>query len=230
MRRALCLCLLACSAQARMVHESADSFRLQAQRAPSAQPNRPETRVLPQRTAAPFCAYVSVGHINAGKAIEIQGVLGDVVAEASPTGEVQVLAVPKSGTGDLTEVQMQVRDHEGGTTVTVDYSRGSAAQVDFKVLVPAGVKFVGRTRLGRVAASLPNNIVEAHTVQGDVELNTTGLTRASTVNGSITATLTGPNPVDLRTVNGDVTVTVPRLDGPLLTLWTTHGDIRVLTR
>ena len=85
-------------------------------------------------------------------------------------------------------------------------------------------------RLGRVAATLPNNIVEAHTVQGDVELNTTSLTRASTVNGSIKATLSGPNPADLRTVNGNLTVTVPRLDGPLLTLWTTHGDIRVLTR
>ncbi|MBK5293974.1 MAG: hypothetical protein JJE04_20150 [Acidobacteriia bacterium] len=187
------------------------------------------------------------GHINAGQAIEVRGVVGNVIAAVSATDSVQVFA-----TGDLRDVTIQVKDHDGGTTVSVAPHGGGEVPVNFKVLVPAGVKFVGRTNQGRIQARLPRSSVEAHTVDGDIEIHATGSTRASTVNGSITAIITGASYTDLHTINGSVTVTVPRTaflqldahavhgtvtlpaklarNGPRLKLGTTHGDIRVFAR
>ena len=53
------------------------------------------------------------------------------------------------------------------------------------VKVPAGVRFLGRTVNGGIQASGLKADAEAHTVNGGVQLESTGTARAQTVNGGI---------------------------------------------
>ena len=64
-------------------------------------------------------------------------------------------------------------------------SRNNDVKVDFTVIVPAGVAFVGRTVNGGVKAIDLTGDVEARTVNGNITLATGGYARAKTVNGSI---------------------------------------------
>jgi hypothetical protein len=183
------------------------------------------------------------GAVAAGDAIEIKGVIGDVVAEPSNNGQVQVVAQKKSANGGLSRVRLQVVHHEDGTTVCAVYPNaslragctpgqdaptagGSDVEVSFRVLVPEGVRFVGRTANGKVAASRLRGPVEAHTVNGNIDIQTSGIARASTVNGSITARLDNPEAAaSLETVNGNVTVTLPSTAGAHLDAHTVSGAI-----
>ncbi len=85
-------------------------------------------------------------------------------------------------------------------------------QVEFTVRVPAGVNFIGRTVNGDVEALGIQGDVKAHTVNGGVDVSASGLAEATTVNGSITASLGRANwtgTMDFTTVNGSVTLELP---------------------
>jgi hypothetical protein len=185
------------------------------------------------------------GAVSLGRAIEIKGMIGDVVAEPSSSGEVEVVALKKSPTGDLGRVRLRVIHHDGGTTVCAVYpnpnfggdctpgdeasSQGAASDVEvsFRVRVPAGVRFVGRTSNGKVAASRLRGDVEAHTVNGNIDIHTSGEARAFTVNGSITAQLDSrAAAASLQTINGNVTVKVSPAAGARLDATTVNGAIR----
>ena len=62
-------------------------------------------------------------------------------------------------------------------------------QRQFKVEVPRGVRFVGRTVNGGIHARGIEADAEAHTVNGGIEVEAAGTARADTVNGGITARL-----------------------------------------
>ena len=86
-------------------------------------------------------------------------------------------------------------------------------KVDFTVKVPAGVKFFGTTVNGAIDARSLRSDVDVQTVNGRIDLSTTGLGSATTVNGSIVASLgssSGTEPLEFRTVNGSITVTLPK--------------------
>jgi DUF4097 and DUF4098 domain-containing protein YvlB len=90
--------------------------------------------------------------------------------------------------------------------------RNNDVRVDFKVRVPAGVQFVGRTVNGEISArSLASN-VESRTVNGSINISTTGYAQAKTVNGQIAATLGNanwPGSLEFKTVNGEISVNLP---------------------
>jgi hypothetical protein len=183
------------------------------------------------------------GSVEEGRTIEVKGVIGDVVAEPSTNGQVQVVAEKKSANGNLDRVRLQVVHHADGTTVCAVYPNasltggcmpgqgaatagGSDVEVSFRVRVPQGVRFVGRTANGRVAASRLRSPVEAHTVNGNIDIQTSREARASTVNGSITARLHSREAAaSLETVNGNVTVTLPSTAGAQLDAQTISGAI-----
>jgi DUF4097 and DUF4098 domain-containing protein YvlB len=107
--------------------------------------------------------------------------------------------------------------------------RDNDVSVEFRVKVPAGVRFVGRTVNGAIEASGIAADAEAHTVNGGVRLEAAGAARAETVNGGIDAHLgradwTGA--LELKTVNGGIEMTLPDGVSADVKASTVNGDIQ----
>jgi hypothetical protein len=101
-------------------------------------------------------------------------------------------------------------------------------QVDFTVRVPAGVRFVGRSVNGRVDATLLRSDVDVSTVNGRIVVSTTGTASAETVNGSIDASIGDAKwtePLDFHTVNGSITLDLPKDAAADLRAEVMNGDI-----
>lgn len=187
------------------------------------------------------------GRIDPGKTIEVKGVNGRIVALAASGDEVRVTAVKHGRRSDPESVSIRELEQAGSVTICAVYpgrggrpnecvpgaggrmsTRNNDVVVDFTVSVPAGVRFVGRTVNGRIEARGLSAEAEAHTVNGGVELETTGFGRAETVNGSIRARFgrgdwTGS--LDLTTVNGSLTVELPASAGARVEASTVNGSI-----
>ena len=85
--------------------------------------------------------------------------------------------------------------------------------VDFIVKVPAGVRYVGKTVNGSIHALGLRSQTEVRSVNGRIELSTTELGSAQTVNGSIEASIGAAKWDDLlefSTVNGGITLALPQ--------------------
>ena len=145
-------------------------------------------------------------------------------------------------------MRVEVVEHADGVTICAVYpSRKSSqpnvcapngegrmnvqdndTQVSFKVRVPAGVRFTGRTVNGDVDAEGLGADVEAMTVNGSVKVSTTGLARARTVNGSINAAMGSAdwsNELEFQTVNGGIELRFPANLSAELDAETVNGDI-----
>ena len=187
------------------------------------------------------------GTVAAGDAVEIKGVNGGIVATGGAGTSVEVSAVKKGRKSDPAEVKVEVVEHAGGVTICAVYpssgtpneckpggagrmnTRNNDVNVEFRVKVPAGVRFIGRTVNGGIEASGITADAEAHTVNGGVELEATGTARAETVNGGITARLgrtdwTGA--LNLKTVNGGIEMTMPEGLSADVRASTVNGDIQ----
>ncbi len=170
------------------------------------------------------------GRVDRGDVIEIRGVNGSVRAERTSGGEVEVVARIRSRKSDPESVRMEVVEHAGGVTVCAVYPskdrdrpnecggrrgqnvRDNDVVVDFTVRVPSGVRFDGRTVNGDVDVGRLDADVEARTVNGSVDISSSGLAEASTVNGSITASMGRADwegKLSFTTVNGSVTLEFP---------------------
>jgi hypothetical protein len=187
------------------------------------------------------------GKVATGAAVEIKGVNGGIVATGAAGGDVEVTAVKKGRKSDPSEVKVEVVEHAGGVTICAVYPSAGApnecqpgeggrmrvrdndVSVEFRVKVPAGVRFVGRTVNGGIEASGIAADAEAHTVNGGVTLEAAGTARAETVNGGITARLgradwTGA--LELKTVNGGIEMTLPEGVSADVKASTVNGDIQ----
>jgi hypothetical protein len=187
------------------------------------------------------------GKVAAGAAVEIKGVNGGIVATGATGGGVEVTAIKKGRKSDPAEVKIEVVEHAGGVTICAVYPssggpneckpgeagrmsvRDNDVNVEFRVTVPAGVRFVGRTVNGGIEASGITADAEAHTVNGGVELDATGTARAETVNGGITARLGRTDwagALSLKTVNGGIEMTMPAGLSADVKASTVNGDIQ----
>jgi hypothetical protein len=187
------------------------------------------------------------GKVAAGAAVEIKGVNGGIVATGAPGGDVEVTAVKKGRKSDPAEVKIDVVEHAGGVTVCAVYPstgapnecqpgpggrmnvRDNDVNVEFRVKVPAGVRFLGRTVNGGIQASGLKADAEAHTVNGGVQLESTGTARAETVNGGIEARLGRADwegALELKTVNGGIDVVMPEGLSAEVKASTVNGDIQ----
>ena len=84
--------------------------------------------LTPTRAAAQQDFHWS-GSIAQGQSIEIKGVNGDIVAEASGSNEVEVTAEKHARRDDPASVQIQVVPHAGGVTICAVYpSRDGAGR------------------------------------------------------------------------------------------------------
>lgn len=187
------------------------------------------------------------GRVATGEALEIKGVSGSIEVALAEGDEVLVTAQATARRSDPASVRIERVEHADGITFCAVYpdpegraenrcGPGSSGRmnterndvrVDFRVEVPEGVSFVGRTVNGDVEVIGLRSDVTAVTVNGDVELTTTGFAQAETVNGSIDASMGSP---DLRegasfsTVNGSITLDLPDdIDAELDASWLNGG-------
>lgn len=171
------------------------------------------------------------GTLDAGAMIEIKGVNGSVIAEPASGSRVEVRAVKRARRSDASEVRIEVVEHSGGVTLCAVYpSRGrrvnecapgeggrmnvqnNDTRVTFYVKVPAGVDFRGSTVNGDIVALDLESAVFVRTVNGDIEVSTSGFAEATTVNGSIDAVLGNADRSEglrFSTVNGSITLDLP---------------------
>lgn len=171
------------------------------------------------------------GALDEGDVVEIRGVNGGIRAMAADGNRVVVTAVKKEGRdGSADDVTVEVVEHAGGVTICAMYPdrRGKEpnrcaagnsrisnhrndTRVDFEVRVPRGVELRAGTVNGDVKVDRIDGDVRASTVNGDVEVASGGNAEASTVNGSIRATMEQDLQQDLEfsTVNGSLTIELP---------------------
>jgi DUF4097 and DUF4098 domain-containing protein YvlB len=100
--------------------------------------------------------------------------------------------------------------------------------VNFTVHVPAGVDFSGHTVNGGIDVRSLSGNVEAYTVNGDIDISTSGYAEATTVNGSIDAVVGRADwdgRLEFETVNGSITVELPDGIGADVTARTINGAI-----
>jgi hypothetical protein len=190
------------------------------------------------------------GRLAQGKTIEIRGVSGDVHAVLTTRPEVEVTAIKSAKRSDPDEVEIKVLEHADGVTICAIYptsrrSRRSRenwcgpgeshnntdnndVNVEFTIRVPAGVRFTGATVNGDVLVESLKSDVRAETVNGSIEVSTTGYAEAETVNGSIHAAMKSadwPTRLDFHTVNGGITLELPDNISADVEAQTVNGDV-----
>jgi len=153
--------------------------------------------------------------LAAGQTIEIKNINGSIRAEPALGEDVEIIALQKG------DAQVSIVQHVGGVLVR----NGDNVQVDFLVRVPKHIRLIARTINGAVDAKQLDSQTEAHTVNGDIHLSTTGSATAETTNGSIEAALGEiANGAQFRTVNGRISLHLPC--GPAtVRAHTVHGNI-----
>jgi hypothetical protein len=185
------------------------------------------------------------GALAAGRTLEVRGVSGNLTVSAASGGTAVVRARKSARRGDLAAVQVKVEESAAGAVICVVYVKrggdcdaGSRSKgdwngdedvsVDFTVEVPAGVRFEGSTVNGGIEARGLRSDAELSTVNGDVELETTGTGSARTVNGGVRLRMgraSWDGTLDASTVNGGVQVTMPTPTNLEVDAATTNGSI-----
>lgn len=189
------------------------------------------------------------GRLAAGKRLEIKGVNGSIRATLATGDEIDVTARKTSRRSDLDAVEIKVVPFEDGVTICAVYptprrarhenrcepgddwsssSENNDVTVDFTIKLPAGIVFDGRTVNGDIEARDLGADAAVSTVNGSVDVSAAGHVEASTVNGSIRATMgradwTGD--VAFTTVNGGITLTLPDGVSTEVRAETVNGDL-----
>jgi len=172
------------------------------------------------------------GRLASGRTLEIKGVNGSIQVGPGSGDQAELVATRRGRRNNPEEVRIVAVEHADGITVcavypSVDGSRpnecaagdggrmnvkNNDVNVDFVVKVPRGVKVVARTVNGEVEAAGLTGDVEAETVNGSIKLETTGVARGETVNGSVNAVMgraDWESDLEFKTVNGSIRVTLP---------------------
>jgi DUF4097 and DUF4098 domain-containing protein YvlB len=106
-------------------------------------------------------------------------------------------------------------------------TQNNDVQVRFSVMLPDGVRFDGRTVNGDIEAFDLESDVSLVTVNGDVDVSTSGFAQATTVNGSIDATMGAmvrSGGASFTTVNGNITLDLPDdVDADIDASWLNGG-------
>jgi hypothetical protein len=192
-------------------------------------------------------AFTWEGQLAQGQELEIRGVNGSVTASAASGNRPRVTASRRGLFDDPNAVRIEVVEHDGGVTICAVYpsdrkepyvcgpgdqarlgARHSGVKVAFDVELPPGVRLNARTVNGSVRAESLQSDVQVATVNGSVYIGTTGHAQAHTVNGSIEATMGSegwPRETAFETVNGSVTIRMPRDASADIEVRTTNGGI-----
>ena len=168
--------------------------------------------------------FIFARTLSAGQRIEIKAVNGDISAVRSEDGQLRVQADKEFRRSNPDLVRIEAVEYDEGITICAVYpSRSSRSnycapgergrmnvnnndvQVNFTVFVPEGVSFIGNTTNGDVDALELTSDAFVRTVNGDIQIVTTGSAAAHTVNGDISARFAQlAKAARFETVNGDI--------------------------
>ncbi|HJU53045.1 MAG TPA: DUF4097 family beta strand repeat-containing protein [Pyrinomonadaceae bacterium] len=187
------------------------------------------------------------GRVANGGTVEVRGINGNISALPGDGGEVEVTATKSARRSDPKSVEIRVVEHAGGVVICALYPnadgrtptcspdgdghsniRNNDVVVEFKVRVPRGVNFSGRTVNGNIETGALGSDVDARTVNGSISISAAGVASAKTVNGSISARLGRADwsgELDFKTVNGGITLDLPSDTNTEVTAETLNGDI-----
>jgi DUF4097 and DUF4098 domain-containing protein YvlB len=107
--------------------------------------------------------------------------------------------------------------------------RTKDVSVDFEVRVPQGVNLEGRTINGDISAKSLASNVTLRTINGSIEVSTSGYAEATTINGGITAKLGSSDwtgPLNFTTINGAIAVDMPANLNTDIEATTLNGSIQ----
>jgi hypothetical protein len=188
------------------------------------------------------------GKLKPGQRLEIKGINGSIHATAAASGTADVTARKHSRRSDPESVKIQVVTTDEAVTICAVYptpedadrentceqgshwhsnTRDNDVVVDFTVQVPAGADFAGHTVNGDIDALSLGGNTEVNTVNGSIDVSTSGHAEAETVNGSIRASMGKADfsDAEFRTVNGGITLTLPADLNTEVQAETVNGDL-----
>ena len=190
--------------------------------------------ILPAGAVAQSPDFSYHKELAPGQTVEIRGVTGAIDAQPASGSTLEVTAVKREHRhGDAADVQIVAVEWNGGVTICAVYPNGRRAgrdnhcghghdyqmntenndvEVRFTVKVPRGVLLDAESVNGDVRATDLTGDVELHTVNGDIDVTTSGTVEAETVNGSIDARIGRSDwsgGLKFETVNGGISLTAP---------------------
>jgi len=204
--------------------------------------------IAPASLAAQAADFHWSGKLAAGQRLEIKGVNGSIHATGIAGSTADISARKHARRSDPESVQIKVITTPEAVTICAVYptpddaerdndceqgrhwhsnTRDNDVVVDFTIQVPAGTELDGQTVNGDVDAESLTGNTDVHTVNGSIEVSTTGHAEANTVNGSIRATMGKADfdDAEFRTVNGGITLTLPADLNTEVRAETVNGDL-----
>jgi hypothetical protein len=178
------------------------------------------------------------GKVPAGKWIRVRNLNGGIIVGQASGDNVEVTGTKKWRRGDPATVRFETKTStDGSVTICALWgersscderhydtrgdrgdrgdrnTRNNDVSVQFRVLLPRGVKVSANTVNGEVRVDGATTEVDANTVNGEVDATTSGgRVSASNVNGGVHVRLGRVEPdgnMELTTVNGNVTLEIP---------------------
>ena len=190
------------------------------------------------------------GKVPAGRWIRIKNLNGDITVGPAKGDNVEVVATKHARRGDPSVVRFTTDTYGGDVVICALWGESSSCNersynirgnrdrglrnndvtVEFKVLVPRGVKVSTHTVNGALTVDGVTSEVDAETVNGEVTVATTGgRMNASNVNGNVRARLgridDDADPMQFQTVNGNVIVEFNGEFGGDVDLETVNGSL-----
>jgi hypothetical protein len=153
------------------------------------------------------------GKLTAGQLIEIRSPQGFIHAEGTTDSTASVTAHKKGTLSDPAAVTIQVVPFSGGVVLCAMYpgshhpnqcnppgmdiyvsaDNGNDVQVDFTVKVPKGVRLNAHINRGDIQATSLTGDVDVSTLTGEITLSTTGAGQATSLHGSVVASIGSVN-------------------------------------
>ena len=193
------------------------------------------------------------GRVASGRWIRVRNLNGSITVGAATGDNVEVTATKRWRRGDPSSVRIETKkfgpndesvlvcalwgtrsscDERSYESHSDDNDRGmrnNDVTVDFRVLVPRGVKVGVNTINGTVTVDGATAEVVAGTINGDVDVATSGgPVNANNINGNVRARLgrvESDAPMEFRTVTGNVSVEFGNDFGAEVDLHTINGSL-----
>ena len=210
-----------------------------------------KTTILVLLAAATGCSGAAYADANSGKSAWTGTIdKGDTVYVRNINGRVRIVASKGSSVVVRADAsggaKVEVVPHAGGVTICgvpkaksytcdkdgqldVNGSTNGNSKINLEVAVPKGAVLDVSTVNGGVKIESVGRTSRAVTVNGDLDIATTGPVEGQTVNGSIDvqiAKLARKGEIDLQTVNGSIHLDLPSKVNADVRAKLVHGKIR----
>jgi hypothetical protein len=177
------------------------------------------------------------GRMTRGQILEVKGIVGNITTTLASGDRAEVVAVKRGERDDFRQVAVEMAEDGDRIVICAVYGEWKHGQgrchpdyrdrddredrrhrdvdmdvsVDYEVRLPAGVEFDGALVSGDVRTEGLQSDVSAHTVDGDIQVSTTGRAWANTVSGNMEIRMGdfGQGDLDFNTVSGDITLWLP---------------------